>query len=272
MREWRSDDAGVPLLYWHGLNPFGALDLNEAGPAWAASGFRVLAFAAPGLADGDALSHLDGYRPTMLADLVVETANRLDVEQFAFVGWSWGASIGVHLGARHADRLLALVLLDAGHTDIPGDPQRSLEDVVADFSAEHERYRFDSWESFFAAARETRRAWRPSLEERLRAGMHEAGSAIVARSDARAAAAAWHGLLQEQPSSAHEGLGLRGLPVLLVLASENDTSAEVERFRAAVPQVELRIIDSGHDLLAEAPNETIDVVSTWLRSIVAGPH
>ena len=271
LREWGSHE-GVPLLYWHGLNPFGALELNEAGPAWAADGFRVVSFSAPGIANGTAPPDLTLFRPTRLADLVVETADGLDCESFAFVGWSWGASIGVHLGARHADRLQALVLLDAGHTDIPGDPDRSLDEVLAEISEQDERYRFENWKDFFAAARETRRQWRPPLEERLRFGMHESEGAIVARSDRRAAAAAWHGLLQEQPSSAHEALGLSGVPLLLVLATENDTSAEIERFRAAVPQVELRSIDSGHDLFADAPEETIETVSTWLRSIVAGPH
>jgi pimeloyl-ACP methyl ester carboxylesterase len=180
-----------------------------------------------------------------------------------------GASIGVHLGARHGDRLRALVLLDAGHTDIPGNPDRRLEDVLAEISDQHERYRFADLESFLAAARETRPVWRPALEERLRAGMQEVEGEIVARAARRAAAAAWHGLLQEQPSSTHAALRRRGLPVLLVLASTNDTAAEVTRFRAAVPGAEVRTIESGHDLLADAPEETVRLVGDWLRSVGA---
>jgi pimeloyl-ACP methyl ester carboxylesterase len=263
LRQWGADDVR-PLLYWHGLNPFGALDLNEAGPAWAERGFRVLAFAAPGIADRTPFADLTAYRPTRLAALVVDVADRLAIGAFAYVGWSWGASIGVHLGARHADRLEALVLLDAGHTDIPGDPEQRLEEVRAGISEQQERYRFADWEAFVAAARDTRPRWRPALEERLRAGMHEVDGAIVARSDRRAAAAAWHGLLQEQPSSAHSALGQTELPVLLVLASGNDTESEVARFRAAVPQTEVRRVESGHDVLADAPEETIGVVADFL--------
>jgi lipase len=263
VRQWGADD-GRPLLYWHGLNPFGALELNEAGPAWADAGFRVVAFAAPGIADPAAFPDLEAYHPTRLADLVVEVADRLGIDRFAYVGWSWGASIGVHLGARHRDRLEALVLLDAGHTDIPGDAGQSLEDVLAGISARHERYRFADWDAFLAAARETRPAWRPALEERLRAGMHEVDGAIVARSDRRAAAAAWHGLLREQPSSTHGALGRSDLAILLVLARRNDTAAEVERFRAAVPHADVLTVDAGHDLLADAPDETVAVVERWL--------
>jgi len=263
VREWGEPPA-PPLLYWHGLNPFGALELNEAGPAWAEAGFHVVACAAPGIADTHALRDLGDYRPTRLANLVIDVADRLELGRFAFVGWSWGASIGVYLGARHPQRLQALVLLDAGHTDIPGDQDRRLEDVLGEISEQHVRFRFDDSDAFVSAAREQRPRWRPALEERLCAGMREQNGAIVARSDRRAAAAAWHGLLQEQPSSAHTALARTQLPILLVLASRNDTTEEGERFRAAVPQAEVRSIDSGHDLLADAPEETIRTVAEWL--------
>jgi lipase len=266
LREWGAA-AGRPLLYWHGLNPFGALALNEAGPAWAADGFRVVSIDAPGIADDRTLPDLAGYRPSSLAALVVAAADSLGIDRFDFVGWSWGASIGVHLGARHAARLRGLVLLDAGHNDVPGDPTTPLDEVIASFGEQHARYRFDDWDAFLAAAKETRPRWRPALEEQLRAGMREQDGAIVARSDKRAAAASWHGLLQEQPSSAHEALGRTGLPVLLVVASESETGADVERFRAAVPAAEIAEVESGHDLLADAPDETIALVSKWLRSL-----
>jgi pimeloyl-ACP methyl ester carboxylesterase len=271
VREWGEAD-GLPLLYWHGLNPFGAFELNEAGPAWAADGFRVIAFAAPGIADAQAFADLSSYRPASLADLVAEAADRLGVERFAYVGWSWGASIGVHLGVRNPERLRALILLDAGHTDIPGDAQRTLEEILADLGDRQERYRFDTWDDFFAAARQSRPHWRPALEERLRAGMCETDRGIVAAADRRAAAAAWHGLLQQQPSSTHADLGRTKLPILLVVARCNDTAADVARFRRAVPQAEVRELDSGHDVLADAPAETIALVSEWVRSASRRPH
>ena len=224
----------------------------------------MVSFAAPGIAEGEAFSDLTMYRPTRLADLVVDVADGLGIDRFGYVGWSWGASIGVHLGARHADRLDALVLLDAGHTDIPGDPEQPLDEILAELSEQQERYRFETWDAFFAAAREMRPHWRPALEERLRAGMYEVDGAIVARSDRRAAAAAWHGLLQEQPSSTHRALGGSDLPILLVIATRNDTAAELDRFRAVVPHAEVRTIESGHDLLADAPDETMETVAAFV--------
>jgi pimeloyl-ACP methyl ester carboxylesterase len=266
VREWGAGNAH-PLLYWHGLNPFGALELNEAGPAWAGDGFRVVSIAAPGIADSPTLPDLTDYRPSRLADLVVAIADAHGFGRFDYAGWSWGASIGVHLGARHAARLRGLVLLDAGHTDIPGDPSTPLEQVIAELGEQHVRYRFDDWDAFLAAARETRPRWRPALEERVRAGMREDNGEIVAASDRRAAAAAWHGLLQEQPSSVHDLLGRSGVRLLLVVASRNDSRDEVERFRAAVPRADIEEVESGHDVLADAPDETIALVSEWLLTL-----
>ena len=186
----------MPLLYWHGLNPFGALELNEAGSAWAGRGFQVVGFAALGIAD-DETFNLSAYRPSRLAELIVETADELELEHFAFVGWSWGASIGVHLAVRYGGLVAALVLLDAGHTDLPGDSERSLEVVLGELSSQQERYRFESWEAFLVK------------------------------------------------------LGQAQIPVLLVLAAQNDTIDETERFRRAVPQAEVALV--GDWLLSARP-------------------
>ncbi len=251
-------------MFWHGLNPFGALQLNEAGPIWARRAYRVLSIAAPGVADSPPLEDLQDYRPSCLADLVADVADALGIEFFAYVGWSWGASIGVHLAVRHPGRLLALVLLDAGHTDIPGDPAVPLEDLLAQLHHQAARYRFPSWDAFFASAREEHPTWRPALEERLRAGMVEQGAAVVARSDRRAAMAVWHGLLQEQPSSTHTALGTLDVPILLVLATQNPTGEDTARFRELVPRASIVEIDSRHDLFADAPERTAAVVADWL--------
>ena len=200
--------------------------------------------------------------------MIVAAADELELETFAFVGWSWGASLGVHLAVRHPSRVQRLVLLDAGHTDIPADASVSLDDLVTAMSREQETYRFPSWDAFVENARETRLHWRPALEERLRAGMEERSGEVVARSDPRAAAAALHGLLQEQPSTTHRTLGTTGIPVLLVVASGSDSEQELERFRTAVPHADIRSVDSGHDLLADAPDETIVLVADWLLQSV----
>jgi lipase len=263
-REW-GDETGRPLLFWPGLNPFGSLLLNEAGPAWAERGFRVVALAAPGMGESAPLADPEGYRPTRLADLVAAVADGLGIDSFAHVGWSWGASVGVHLAARHPGRLTALVLLDAGHTDaqdMPGWTEISLDERIAGYA--EDQLSFPSWEAFFDLARERATAWRPELEDRLRAGMHEREGVIVPRADYRAAAAALHWLGLEPPSSTLPALARLDVPILLVLATRNDTTAATARFRDAVPRAEIREVDSEHDLLGQAPDETIAFVADFL--------
>lgn len=264
MREWGRSD-GRPLVFWHGLNAFGPLQLNEAGPAWARRGFHVLAPVAPGFGESPPFLDLGDYRLTRLADLVANVADELRLSRFVFVGWSWGASIGVHLAARHAVRLSSLVLLDAGHTDLQDDlgwRDATLDERVSGAEAQVPVYA--TWDEALAAARERGGAWRPALEERIRAGLVERGGAIVPRADTTAMAAAFHWVGVERPSEQLQRLGALHLPLLLVVATRNDTTAQVERFRASVPHAEIRTVDSGHDVFAHAPEETERIVAEWV--------
>ena len=264
LREW--GEGGPPLVYWPGLTPFGALHLNEAGPAWAETyGLHVISISPPGV-ETEALP-AEAYTLPRLASLVVELIDALGLERAAYAGFSWGASIGCHLGARHAERLSSLVLLDAGYQDVPADG-KNLEERIEDARTMQAGFRFDDWEGLFAAAREAGGRWSPEREERLRAGMREEGGQLVVAASPEAAAAALHGVMADPPTEQLEALGRTGLPVLLVTserAGDEEGQASVARFREAVPQAEVvHVPDSGHDLLADAPAETIRAVGELL--------
>jgi pimeloyl-ACP methyl ester carboxylesterase len=267
VREWGSGDE--PLLFWPGLNPFGALALNEAGPAWAEEyGFRVLSVSPPGIGETPALAAED-YGLSRLADLVVRLLDALELERVSYIGFSWGASIGCHLSARAPERLRALVLLDAGYDDIPDDG-KSLEERMEEMSASQADFTFSDWDSFLEAARGRRPRWRPALEEQLRAGMREENGKIVATASPEAAGAAFHGVIVEPPSAQLAAVGRSGVPVMLVVSGERlreeGKPEQLERFEAAVPQGEVvHLPDSGHDVLADEPEETIRAVGEFLR-------
>jgi pimeloyl-ACP methyl ester carboxylesterase len=260
VREW-GEATGRPLVFWPGLNPFGSLVLSEVGLAWAERGFRVLAIAAPGAGETEALSHAEAYLPTRLATLVAHLATALDIDRFAFVGWSCGASIGVQLGAGHPELLSALVLIDAGHTDV--ELALGRDELVSALSAEQSAFSFGCWEDFDAAVPGLATA-RPSLRERFHAGMTERDGRIVVRADAEAAAWALHGVAAEPPSAAHAPLAAGATPILLVLASDNDTREAATRFGAVVPHAEQAEIAGGHDLFADAPEALASLVADWL--------
>jgi len=100
-------------------------------------GFRVLSIAAPGMGETPPLESPDDYRPTRLAELVLDVAGERGIDRFVYMGFSWGASIGVHLAAGNPERVEALVLLDAGHTDVVLDATR--EQLEAEFAREQEQ-------------------------------------------------------------------------------------------------------------------------------------
>jgi pimeloyl-ACP methyl ester carboxylesterase len=251
------------------LSPSAAVELIEAGPVWAERyGLRVLAvepagWATPALAPEE-------YRPTALARRIVEQLNELDLDRVAYVGRSWGASIGCHLAATAPDRLDALVLLDAGFTDFQDSPRFQGEQDLATMTAEAiaRAVPFDSWDSYLDSVRPLVRSWRPALEERVRGGMRELGAVIVPVVAPEVMAAAAHGVVIEPPSSTLAALGRLDLPILLLAAS--DTIGQewgkraLDRFRAAVPRAEVVTVESGHDLLADAPEQTIRAVGEWV--------
>jgi pimeloyl-ACP methyl ester carboxylesterase len=257
-REW-GDPGGRPLVFWPGLNPWGSLQLVEVGPLLAARGMHVISIAPPGGGETPPLADPDGYLPSRLARLVLDIADDHDIGRFIYMGASWGASIGVHLGALHAERIEALVLLDAGHTDYA--VERTRDDLAAEFEADQAGFRFDSWDAYFDTIREKVRTWRPALEPRYRAGMTEREGKIVPLASARAAAWALHGVAAEPPSSAWKHLTM---PVTLVLATERSNPDAVARFRQAVPHAEIEVVDSRHDIPEDAPRELADLVARLL--------
>jgi pimeloyl-ACP methyl ester carboxylesterase len=230
LREW-GDERAPALVFWPGLNPAAPGKLVDAGPVWSADfGFRVLAISPPGW-ETDPLPP-ERYGTGKLAQIVVDTLDALELERAAFVGFSWGASIGCHVGALAPERLMGLVFLDAGYTnfqDQPGFEPTTLEDTLARV-----------------------RAAAPPLD-----GV-----------DGETIAAAWFGVVVEPPAAAVPGLAANDVPILLITASqtigEDWAAAALRRFVNAVPRAEVVEVDSSHDLLADAPAETINVVGEWL--------
>jgi pimeloyl-ACP methyl ester carboxylesterase len=191
---------------------------------------------------------------------VLDVADGLGVDRFLYMGASWGGSIGVHLAANHPDRLDGLVLLDGGHVDLPRGVARA--DLVRYFEGDWTRFEFDSWDDFLAFANERVRTWRASLEPRYRGAMTERNGKIVPRASATAAGLAAYGVISEPPSSVYARVTV---PILLLAAGRNEPAAAVERFLAAVPSATVCVLDSGHDIVEDAPEETASALLDWLR-------
>lgn len=266
VRSWGADDA-LPVLYWHGvgLTSRGSLALNEAGPMLAdGHGLRIHALDAPGFGNSPAREP-DGYRPQALADLVPPLLAALGLDRVAFVGFSWGADIGCHVAARHADRLHALVLLDAGYVDPPFDPSEAYEVRLERYEREWREQGAPSWDAVLANLRARSRRSTAELEAGWRAGWREEeDGSVVPAVPPWLVAAVEHGIAHAPPSTTWTRLAAGGLPVLAL--TEGDARDEdLARFAAAVPRAETRRVEgAGHDVLADGGPPVVHAVGDWL--------
>jgi pimeloyl-ACP methyl ester carboxylesterase len=227
VRAW-GEDTGRHVLYWHGvgLTSRGGESLGEAAPQLVRDhSMRVVALDAPGFGGSPALEPAR-FHPHALADLVPALLDALELERVAFMGYSWGGDVGCHVAARHASRLTALVLLDAGYRDPPFDP-----------SLPFEHY----------------------LEQNRELAARTEDVCV----DPAVVAAVEHGIAQALPSTTRAKLSV---PVLLVAdaaATEDDlVSFRVEVPQAEV----IRPREPGHNVLVAGGAETVRAIGNWLEA------
>lgn len=235
LHRWGRPEAPA-VLYWHGGGG-GSEEWPEIAPALADAGYSVYAPEAPGYGDSPPLAP-DEYRASNVAEVAIALIDELGIAPVIWIGFSWGASIGVHVAARHSDRLRALVLLDGGYLLPEDDPAY---DPSLDFAGRME-------------------AWRVELEEQD--DESEAPIEIVA--------AAMAGSNHEPGVRLLPQLGPT-IPVLLIAASEPEwdgiRARAIERFRATLPSAHVVRVDAGHGVLDEAGEQVRPIVLDWLARL-----
>jgi pimeloyl-ACP methyl ester carboxylesterase len=263
-RSW-GDPGGTPVLYWHGvsLTARASLTVSPAAPTLANRGLHVFAPDAPGFGSSPPLER-EAYHPHALVDLVTQLLDALGLDTARFMGFSWGGDLGLHIAARHPERLTTLVILDAGYEDPPFDPTKSFEAYLEENEQFWEEACEPSWESALAGARERFHRWSPAIEETFRAAWREENGRLVPSGSPSVVAAVEHGMAQALPSTVKPAVAASGLPVLLV-ASEDASQADLVRFAADVPQAEIRRAEgANHDVLADGGPALVELVCDWL--------
>jgi pimeloyl-ACP methyl ester carboxylesterase len=272
VREW--GEPGAPaLVYWDGLGGTG-LHANEIAPILTgAYGLRVLAPDAPGHGRSPELPP-EGYRPSALAKLVADLLTVLGLAKAAFVGFSWGASIGCAFAALYPQKTRQLALIDGGYVDFADlpdfDPTADLATLVAKAREEADTDSYPSWDAYFAAESAALRRWTPALADAHRSTMREEGGRIVPILDPRVVGATRYGNYQEPTVSTHERLRAAGTPILLMTPTEqrmfgNVAREAIARFQANVSQLRVhRMPGDVHDLVSHAAPDVAAVVGSWL--------
>jgi pimeloyl-ACP methyl ester carboxylesterase len=269
LREWEGD--GPPILFWHALGDHSSMQMVEAAPVLARwFGYRVIGVDAPGFGSSPRLPD-EGYEIPPLVDLASELLDSLGFEWPVWSGSSWGATLGVHFGAAHHERLAALVLLDGGY--LHSSEGKSLGELKEHWRRQ-DGFCYGSWEELFEEAGGYFGRWSQELEAYVRASFREENGAVVSRMGPDVYAAAIHGVEQAPPWAALDRIGDNDLPVLLLAATEvppdleERRAAGLERFTQLVPQADVRVVErSPHFLLEHRPGEIARRMGGWLQAL-----
>jgi pimeloyl-ACP methyl ester carboxylesterase len=268
LREWEA--AGPPILFWHALGDHSSMQMVEAAPVLARwFDYRVIGIDAPGFGRSPRLPD-ERYQIPPLVELARQTIEALGIERPVWSGSSWGATVGVHLGAAHPERLAALVLLDGGY--LHTSEGKSLDQLKEHWRGQ-EGFRYGSWDNLFKEAGDYFGRWSPELETYARASFRDENGSVVSLMGPDVYAAAIHGVEQTPPWGSLEQLGASGLPVLLLAATEVPPDLEerrvagLERFAELVPQADVRVVEgSPHFLLEHRPGEVARKMGGWLQA------
>jgi pimeloyl-ACP methyl ester carboxylesterase len=237
VRRW-GDGTGKPLFYWHGGGG-GSEETALLGPALAESGYAFFAIDAPGYGESEPLDPADYAMPN-LAELAVELLHRLGLVPAVWLGYSWGASVGVHTAGRFPDRIRGLALLDGGYLVAEDDPDYNPDTDYED-ELDELRRRAEEGESWDAP---------PEV----------IGAAMVASRSAPC-------------PPLYPALRESRTPVLLTHATEPKElepvrRRAVERFRAGLPDAEVVAIPGAtHGILQDNRPEVMRALFAWLEEL-----
>jgi pimeloyl-ACP methyl ester carboxylesterase len=272
VREWGSE-AGRPLVFWHALGSgtSGAY-LTEVAPALSAAGLWLLAPDAPGFGKSPALPP-DEYETGSVVGMVRGLLDERGIDRAILMGHSWGGTITTAFAAAHPERVDGLVLVDSGHMDYQDAPDfphgKSYEDMVEDARAPERTIRTTAEDFERDAQEEVRRPVTPELMEAFRAGLREEGGQLVSIVTPETRASAMYGLMGTRVTESWPAIAAAGIPILLLLATEPEETAEQNRSAAKVfaerfPDAEIRFLENaGHDLFADAGPELARLVAAW---------
>jgi pimeloyl-ACP methyl ester carboxylesterase len=268
VREWGED--GRPLLFWHALGDHTSLQPIEVAPILVHDhGFHVLAPDAPGFGGSPRLPD-ERYEPPALVELARSLLDELGLDRVVWTGSSWGGTVGVHFTAAHPERVEALVLLDGGYVDPSFEFGSSLEEIREHWRSRPELFGYDSWEALDDDVHAYFKRWSPELAESCRSAYREEDGRVISIMGPDVYSAAMWGTMRAPPADALRRLGASGVPTLLLAATlppeeEARRRPARERFAELVPQGEVRLMETMHFVLEDAPDEAAHAIGDWLR-------
>ena len=272
---WRIGSAGAPVVFFHGLLPAasGRIGLELAVELANLCQTSVYAVDAPGFGESSPPSSVDGYTVARISERLATAVDGLLDVPVVLMGHSWGAAIACRVATLLRRRPPGLVLLDGGHFDHADLPEADPTETVADVREQMATIGWAVAEPDLdacldrvagAGAHE-----RPLLRAAVRAALEQTATGLRSRVDLDHAAAAMHGLMNSRTSVTYPTLAQAAIPVLLLLATQPEQRAVLNRqrlaaFHARVPDLRVVELDSTHDIPVSAPVDAAHAVARWL--------
>ena len=102
------EGTGVPVICWPSL--FADHRFYEPLRDALGEGWRCVRIDGPGFGQSD--PPREGVQPSEYADALVEVMDALGIERAVIAGCSWGGQIAAHVGVRHPQRTLGVVMMN----------------------------------------------------------------------------------------------------------------------------------------------------------------
>jgi len=246
---------GPAVLFLHGASLGSSADVFRRNlPAFAAAGFRAIAFDAPGFGRSDVpADHSLAYRRAVVPKLL----DALGVKKAALVGHSQAGTVAVALALQQPSRISHVIVLGTGSLlpPLPGSPPRPERNVPD---------REPSLE-------ETRAALEATLVHRELATDDEVALRHSYCTGAQFAAAVARAATKE-PLEAGPPLWQRlttlSVPLLMIYGRQ-DRAQALERatlLKETYPQLDLRLLDNCHHLVPwDAADEFVRLTVEFLK-------
>jgi 2-succinyl-6-hydroxy-2,4-cyclohexadiene-1-carboxylate synthase len=251
---------GPPLVLLHGFT--GAAGSWAAFAASLATEWTIIAVDVVGHGASDAPAELDHYRMGAATEDLVALLRALGYERAAWLGYSMGARVALHVAVLRPDATAALVV-EGGNPGIRDATERAAraaaDEVLADrIEREGVPAFIDYWEAvpLFATQRELPpETWAAQRAARLR------NSAGGLANSLRGMGAGAHEPLWER-------LGAAAMPALVLAGGRDERYAAIGRELAAgLPQARLHLIPgAGHNTHLERPAGFAAAVLEFLGS------
>lgn len=250
----------MKVAYWPGMGG-GRKALAEVQPVLAGRGIEAH------VVDPRYTARTDWSLGALADELVKASAD-------AYAGSSWGGAVAATAAARRAPR--ALVLLDGGAIgpdDFPGFGAKPTREArIADLVRQYrEEMRWPTTEAYLEWHRAASPRWTHAHEEMALEGAHVgAGGEVVPAYDCDTLTAIAEAYEDYDPPATLRALA-PSTRVLLVAAVgipaiDDARHAAAARFQELVPQGDVRIVESGHDVVWDLGAELAMLIADWLEA------